>query len=208
MPIRSRRLTRGAVAAAVAALLVSPLQALPAVALGIGPEVTIAPEVSEVSEAGETNSGAAVAGSLTSPVPTISGSASINSTLKANAGSWGPAPVTLTYQWMRGNFVIAGATGKTYRLTADDVTEFVWVQVTGSKSGYATVVMPSDGKLVAPGTIATATAVDLRLSGNGVGAHRQPRRVDTGTHHDGLPVVPLGRGRCRRNRHHLPADRC
>ncbi|MBG6216771.1 uncharacterized protein with LGFP repeats [Arthrobacter sp. CAN_A6] len=212
MPIQPRRSTRGAVAAAVVALLAGSLTTVPAAAMeaadatapllvsaspdstapplvSVSPDATAPPEVSGspevgsppvtipppgsgspevgaspevtapplVSDAGQAQSAAAVAGSLTSSVPTISGSPTMDATLTANAGSWGPAPLTLTYQWMRGDFVIAGAIGKTYRLTADDVTEFVWVKVTGSKSGYLTAVRDSDGKRVVPGTIGSMT---------------------------------------------------
>ncbi|MBG6182482.1 hypothetical protein IWX65_000415 [Arthrobacter sp. CAN_A214] len=121
--------------------------------VGASPEVTPPPLVSDV---GQVRSAAAVAGSLTSAVPIIAGIPTMDATLTANAGAWGPAPVTLAYQWLRGNFVIAGATGRTYELTADDVNEFVRVSVTGSKSGYPTVATTSDGKLIAPGTIGSA----------------------------------------------------
>ncbi|WP_051477277.1 hypothetical protein [Arthrobacter sp. Br18] len=214
MPVRSRRLTRGAGAAAVAALLAGSLSAMPAAAAETLPEVTAqdtttspgvlvsprataAPEVTAsqdatasagvlvspdvtasqdataspeatatvrstpptvtaappVADADKTRFGAAVAGSLTPAVPTMSGNPVMDLTLTANAGSWGPAPVNLSYRWLRGQFVIAGATGESYRLTADDVNEFIRVQVTGSKSGYDSLVKTSDAKLIAAGTI-------------------------------------------------------
>src|SRR5690606_4061062 len=36
---------------------------------------------------------------LASAIPTISGHAAVGGVLVANAGSWGPAPVTLNHQW-------------------------------------------------------------------------------------------------------------
>ena len=49
------------------------------------------------------NSGATaavVAGSLSpTGVPTITGTIKVGSTLTAHAGTWGPSPVTLQYQW-------------------------------------------------------------------------------------------------------------
>lgn len=73
---------------------------------------------------------------LTAPVPTITGNTVVGSVLTADPGVWGPAPVSLTYQWYRNNVAIAGATTTSYTLvTADDLTN-ITVQVTGTKSGY------------------------------------------------------------------------
>ena len=43
-------------------------------------------------------------------VPTITGAAKVGSTLTAVPGTWGPAPVSLAYQWKAGGVVILGAT--------------------------------------------------------------------------------------------------
>ncbi|MFT4232374.1 MAG: S-layer homology domain-containing protein [Leucobacter sp.] len=71
--------------------------------------------------------------------PTISGTAQVGQTLTANAGTWGPAPVTLAYQWLRDGTAISGATGKTYVPAAADQGKKISVRVTGSKTGYQTV---------------------------------------------------------------------
>ena len=70
------------------------------------------------------------------PVPTIQGPTLVGSVLTAVPGSWGPAPVTLAYQWFRDGTVISGATGTTYVLAGADNGKRISVEVTGSKPGY------------------------------------------------------------------------
>ena len=70
------------------------------------------------------------------PVPTITGNSSVGSVLTVDPGTWGPAPVTLSYQWYRNNVAISGAYGTTYTLVAADDLTNITVGVTGSKSGY------------------------------------------------------------------------
>lgn len=82
---------------------------------------------------------AAASTTLTSSVPTISGSARVGSKLTASAGTWGPAPVTLTYQWYRAGVAISGATATTYAPTSADRGATLSVRVTGTKTGYTTL---------------------------------------------------------------------
>jgi len=77
------------------------------------------------------------------PVPTISGTGVVGTTLTAKAGTWAPAPVTLKYQWYRGTTAISGATAATYKLLTADSGTKVTVRVTGSKSGYASTAKTS-----------------------------------------------------------------
>ncbi|MDF1490332.1 CHAP domain-containing protein [Tessaracoccus caeni] len=72
------------------------------------------------------------------PVPTISGSATVGSKLTAKAGTWTPGKVTLTYSWLRDGKVIDGATKSTYTLTPSDKGTKISVQVKGSKTAYTT----------------------------------------------------------------------
>jgi hypothetical protein len=71
------------------------------------------------------------------PTPIIIGMAKSGSTLAVGTGTWAPAPVALTFQWLRDGEPIAGAVGTSYLLGADDVTSTITVQVTGTKAGYA-----------------------------------------------------------------------
>jgi putative cell wall-binding protein len=77
------------------------------------------------------------------PVPTIAGTAQVGHTLTAHSGTWGPAPVTLAYQWLRGGKAIAGATKSTYKLVAADAGATVSLRITGSKPGFAAVAETS-----------------------------------------------------------------
>jgi hypothetical protein len=85
------------------------------------------------------------AGTLVSPIPTTSGTAQVGSTITANPGSWGPAPVTLTYQWYAAGKPITNGTGRSYRPTASTVGMSITVRVTGTKTGYAPVSKISRG---------------------------------------------------------------
>ncbi|MET3903176.1 carboxypeptidase regulatory-like domain-containing protein [Paenarthrobacter sp. 4246] len=102
---------------------------------------------------------AAVAvGTLTAPVPTVSGTAKVGSVLTAVPGAWGPAPVTLAYQWFRSGVAITGATSATYPLAAADLGKTMTVRVTGSKAGFTTAAKTSAATAaVAVGTLTGPT---------------------------------------------------
>jgi|GEM_PF-2132940 len=82
------------------------------------------------------------------PVPKVSGTAKVGSTLKANAGTWKPSTVTLKYQWKRDGKTITGATKTSYKLAKSDKGRKVTVTTTGSKSGYKSVSKTSLAKLI------------------------------------------------------------
>ncbi len=116
-------------------------------------------------------SGPVVQGALTAPTPTISGTKAVGYTLTAVPGTWGPAPVTLAYQWYRSGAAVSGATAATYALTTADQGKTLMVRVTGTKSGYATAAKTSAattavlGALTAPTpTISGTKAVGYTLT--------------------------------------------
>ena len=75
---------------------------------------------------------AAVAvGTLTAATPTIIGTVKVGSKLTATAGSWGPSPVTLKYQWKANGANISGATATTYTLPATMYGKRISVTVSG-----------------------------------------------------------------------------
>ena len=101
---------------------------------------------------------AVAAGTLTAPTPKIIGTVKVGSKLTATAGSWGPSPVTLKYQWKANNVNISGATATTYTLPATQKGKRITVTVTGSKTGYTSAAKTSVASVpVAPGTLLAAT---------------------------------------------------
>ena len=110
------------------------------------------------SEASTPSAAVTPLGTLTAtPTPTVSGTPKVGYTLTANPGTWGPAPVTLTYQWYRSGVAISSATAQAYAPTAGDIAATITVRVTGSKSGYSAVTKTSAATAaVATGTL-TAT---------------------------------------------------
>lgn len=67
----------------------------------------------------------------------------------ATPRAWGPAPVALSYQWLRGSTPIAGARQRTYVPTARDVGVPLRVRITGTKAGFVTrtVVSGATGRV-------------------------------------------------------------
>ena len=82
-------------------------------------------------------------GTLLPATPKITGTAKVGSKLTATAGSWGPSPVTLKYQWKANGVTISGATAATYTLPATQKGKRITVTVTGSKTGFTTLARTS-----------------------------------------------------------------
>ncbi len=108
-----------------------------------GKAITVQVVGSKTGYASLTQTSAATAAvaavALTTAVPTIAGTAKVGQTLTASAGTWGPSPVTLTYQWLAGGTAISGATSNTFVLTTAQQGKAITVKVTGTKAGYTTV---------------------------------------------------------------------
>lgn len=83
------------------------------------------------------------------PVPSITGTPSVGSTLTAAPGSWAPSPVSFAYQWRRNGTAIKDATKSTYKVGASDEGSSIAVSVTGSKSGYFATTKTSGGVTIA-----------------------------------------------------------
>ena len=89
--------------------------------------------------------------------PSVTGDASVGSTLSADPGTWDPTPDSLQYQWRAGGRPLDGATGPTLELPSATVGKKVSVTVTAVKAGYAPVEATSaetgpvaQGELVLP----------------------------------------------------------
>ena len=90
------------------------------------------------------------------PVPTLSGTARIGSTLTAKIGTWSPKPVALAYQWYRNGVAIKGATGTTHKVVTADGGKRLTVSVTGSRLGYTTVTRTSAATASVPKLLTSA----------------------------------------------------
>ncbi|MHA7155020.1 S8 family serine peptidase [Arthrobacter sp. TMN-50] len=80
---------------------------------------------------------------LASATPMVTGQARVGGVLSASAGVWGPAPVSLAYQWLRGGTPIPGATQAKYTVAAGDTGAKLSVRVTGTKPGYNSAIRTS-----------------------------------------------------------------
>ncbi|AND17689.1 fibronectin type III domain-containing protein [Rathayibacter tritici] len=128
----------------------------------LAPSGTDTLTVAAVNAGGESPTGATVVAlrgtALTAATPTITGTAKVGSTLTANAGTWGPSPVALAYQWRANGSAISGATGRTYRPVPADAGTVITVAVAGSQSGYVSTTRVSSGTAaVTAGTLTSAT---------------------------------------------------
>lgn len=81
--------------------------------------------------------------SLSGDSPRITGTAKVGETLTAEAGSWGPEPVALSYQWYADAAAIPGATGASYTLTDRERGAHIVVTVTGTKTGFTSLALSS-----------------------------------------------------------------
>lgn len=88
-------------------------------------------------------------------IPLVTGSGLVGSTMTAQPGTWvGRQPIAFSYAWLRCNNAggecvgIAGATGRTYRLTSDDVGRKVRVNVTARNAIGAVTVISGESAVV------------------------------------------------------------
>jgi len=103
-------------------------------------------------------------GALSLTPPTIRGQARVGTKLAPTVGQW-VAGVTLSYQWLRNNNPIAGATAKTYTPTAGDLGARLSLAVTGSHPHIASVTVVTPEVTVSPGLLSTSTPT---ISGSAV----------------------------------------
>lgn len=122
-PVRSQRGGFRRIAAALALFL-----GLSVSGVAIAGPATAAPVASAKK--------ATVHHALKAATPTITGTVRVGSTLTANPGSWGPAPVKVKYQWKVAGKAVARATAKSWKLPTTAAGKKVTVTVSVSKSGY------------------------------------------------------------------------
>ena len=99
-------------------------------------------------------------------MPTISGTASVGSTLTADKGSWiAPAGTVYSYAWLADGTTIVGATAKTYKPASADVGKKISVTVTGSKAGLEDASATSVETGVVTGNVTTTARITVDASG-------------------------------------------
>lgn len=69
---------------------------------------------------------------LTAARAKVAGKARVGKVLRLKMGRWSPTLVQFRYQWYRNGHRIAGATKKTYRLTAKDRRKRIQIRVVGT----------------------------------------------------------------------------
>ncbi len=97
------------------------------------------------------------------PTPTISGKASVGSTLTGKPGTWSPTPSSQSYQWLRSGKAISGATNLTYKLVKADAGNTVTFRVTAKADGFATTSRTSakTAVVVDPASIDDASSINV-----------------------------------------------
>lgn len=115
---------------------------------------------------------------ITPGTPAVKGTAQVGRTLTADAGTWAPATVALTYQWLRNGSVISGQTAPTYRLVAADLGARISVRVTGALGASSVITTSATTSAVKAGALQAATPT---LSGTAKVGSRLTAKTGTWT---------------------------
>jgi hypothetical protein len=84
-----------------------------------------------------------VVGALRTTRPRVVGAARLGRTLAVSVKAWSPAPVKLSFQWLRDGKPVKGRTARAYRVGKADVGHRISVRVVGRKASYATETVRS-----------------------------------------------------------------
>jgi len=76
--------------------------------------------------------------------PVVAGDSLPGGVVQVTDGTWDTDGLAFTYQWMRGDEPIAGATGPSYSLTRSDWCQELVAVVTAHEAGHASGVVTSD----------------------------------------------------------------
>jgi surface antigen len=96
----------------------------------------------------------------TSGAPLLSGTPRLGQVLALDPGTATPADAQLSVTWLRAGEPVAGATGTTYELSADDLGSRIAAQVTFTKPGYTTV----ESRTLATRVVKTVPVVTVRAT--------------------------------------------
>lgn len=97
-----------------------------------------------------------MSGEMASGDPEIEGTVRVGRTVTAGPGTWSPASVSFSYQWLLAGAPIDGATQNSYTITPADLGRELQVQVTAAAEGYTTTTATSAATMVAGGLLAPA----------------------------------------------------
>lgn len=100
---------------------------------------TIAYSAASATQSFAVSAAPVVAATITAGAPTIEGEPKVGGRLAVVPGTWGPAGVSLTYQWLADGAPIAGETGATLKLGKRDKGDAISVTVTASLAGATPV---------------------------------------------------------------------
>ena len=98
---------------------------------------------------------------VTAGTVTITGTATVGSTLTAAVAGWAPAGVSYAYQWNRDGSAITGATATTYVPVLADVSHTLSVAATGSLTGYLPTTVTSASTTAVPQPTVTSGTVTI-----------------------------------------------
>jgi prepilin-type N-terminal cleavage/methylation domain-containing protein len=105
---------------------------------------------------------------VSSSAPELSGSARVNETLSASRGSWTPAEVSFSYQWLRCDATTptsctdVGSDADSYRVSGDDIGSRIAVEVTATNAHGSAKARSEPTAVVAP-----APGFIMTLAGTG-----------------------------------------
>ncbi|MRK00606.1 hypothetical protein GEV27_03640 [Aeromicrobium sp. S22] len=111
------------------------------------------------------SAGVVATGRITvSAAPRIAGTARLGTVLTVQPGSHAPANASARYQWLRDGKVLSGATGRSRRVTTNDLGHRLSAKVTFKATGYAatTVTTGRSAKAKATSTLKATPATTKR----------------------------------------------
>lgn len=136
-------------------------------------EFGLAPQYSTASVAGVVTEGAPASNTGAQPSLSPTGDQYIGTVLSVNPGGWDESGLSYTYTWLSNGTPIDGATGRTYTLTAADVTAgaTITAQVVASRPGYAAsapvdATASAKGKLRDAPVATTKPTITYKISGS------------------------------------------
>ncbi|MET0951652.1 MAG: hypothetical protein ABWX57_00090 [Aeromicrobium sp.] len=114
-------------------------------------------------------------------LPTITGTATVGSTLSGTSGTWYPAPGSIAHQWLRDGSPVAGATGTTYTVTSADAGARLSFRATAQINSRHTPATSAATATVPGGTPVTAVRNTAAPTVSGTGQVGAALQATTGT---------------------------